>query len=120
MTSSRVFADRVISLAAEVSNMPSVPDGVSFFLASGIRYRPAKAANAAGVSVPGLERTQDSQRLQCSRDEVGEQLGSIMVVIRSHVRDAAEKYGQAGNYVAGANIAGFRKVAEAMLDEAIV
>ena len=109
-----------VTLVAEGSNMATVPDGVSFFLASGILYGPAKAVNAGGVSVSGLEMAQDSQRLQWSREEVDEQLRSIMVAIHSHVREEAERYGQAGNYVAGANIAGFRKVAEAMLDEAIV
>jgi glutamate dehydrogenase (NADP+) len=63
---------------------------------------------------------QDSQRLQWSRDQVDEQLRSIMISIHSHVRDAAERYGQSGNYVAGANIAGFRKVADAMLDESVL
>ena len=82
--------------------------------------RSQPGSNAGGVSVSGFEMAQDSQRLQWSRDEVDEQLRAIMGVIHSQVRDAAEQYGQPGNYVLGANIAGFRKVADTMLDESIV
>lgn len=108
-----------VRLVAEGAHMPTVPDGVELFLTAGILYGPAKAASAGGVSVSGLEMAQDSQRLQWSRQEVDEQLRLIMAAIHAQVRDAAEQYGQAGNYVAGANIAGFRKVADAMIDESI-
>jgi glutamate dehydrogenase (NADP+) len=84
-----------------------------------VLYGPSKAANAGGVSVSGLEMAQDSQRLQWSREEVDEQLRSIMAAIHAQVREAAEQYGQGGNYVVGANIAGFRKVADAMVDESV-
>ncbi|MGA2528060.1 MAG: NADP-specific glutamate dehydrogenase [Acidimicrobiales bacterium] len=109
-----------VNLVAEGASMPTVPDGAELFVAAGILYGPGRAANAGGVSVSGLEMAQDSQRLQWSREEVDEQLRSIMGAIHSHVREAAEQYGQPGNYVLGANIAGFRKVADAMLDESIV
>jgi glutamate dehydrogenase (NADP+) len=109
-----------VGLVAEGASMPTVPDGVELFLATGILYGPSKAANAGGVSVSGLEMAQDSQRLQWSREEVDDQLRSIMTAIHAQVREAARHYGQVGNYVLGANIAGFRKVAEAMLDESIV
>jgi glutamate dehydrogenase (NADP+) len=107
-------------LVAEGANMPTAPTGIDCFLSAGILYGPGKAANAGGVAVSGLEMAQDSQRLQWSRAEVDDQLRSIMRLIHSHVREAAERYGQAGNYVAGANIAGFVKVADAMLDESTV
>jgi glutamate dehydrogenase (NADP+) len=109
-----------VILVAEGANMPTTPEGIEAFMAAGILYGPGKAANAGGVAVSGLEMAQDSQRLQWSRDQVDEQLRSIMISIHSHVRDAAERYGQSGNYVAGANIAGFRKVADAMLDESVL
>ncbi len=108
-----------VTLVAEGANMPTVPDGVELFLATGILYGPAKAASAGGVSVSGLEMAQDSQRLQWSRQEVDEQLRLIMAAIHAQVREAAEQYGQVGNYVVGANIAGFRKVADAMVDESV-
>jgi glutamate dehydrogenase (NADP+) len=109
-----------VTLVVEGANMPTVPDGVGYFLATGILYGPAKAANAGGVSVSGLEMAQDSQRMQWSREEVDEQLRSIMAAIHLHVREAAIEYDRPDNYVLGANIAGFRKVADAMLDESIV
>ena len=108
-----------VTLVAEGANMPTVPDGVELFLATGILYGPAKAASAGGVSVSGLEMAQDSQRLQWSRQEVDEQLRLIMAAIHAQVREAAEQYGQVGNYVVGANIAGFGKVADAMVDELV-
>jgi len=109
-----------VTLVAEGANMPTTPEGVERFLAARILYGPGKAANAGGVAVSGLEMAQDSQRLQWTREEVDQYLCSIMVSIHSRVREAAEQYGQAGNYVAGANIAGFVKVADAMLDESVL
>ncbi|MGA3214329.1 MAG: NADP-specific glutamate dehydrogenase [Acidimicrobiales bacterium] len=108
-----------VRLVAEGAHMPTAPEGVELFLATGVLYGPSKAANAGGVSVSGLEMAQDSQRLQWSREEVDEQLRSIMAAIHAQVREAAEQYGQGGNYVVGANIAGFRKVADAMVDESV-
>ena len=104
----------------EGANMPSTPEAVELFLAAGILYAPGKAANAGGVAVSGLEMAQDSERRYWARQEVDAQLRSIMRAVHDQVRLAAEEYGCAGNYVAGANIAGFRKVADAMLDEAVI
>jgi glutamate dehydrogenase (NADP+) len=104
----------------EGANMPTTPDGVALFRAAGLLYGPGKAANAGGVTVSGLEMSQDSLHLQWTREQVDEQLRSIMKAIHGHARRAAEKYGDADDYVTGANIAGFVKVADAMLDEAVV
>jgi len=104
----------------EGANMPTTPEGVDLFLASGILYGPGKAANAGGVAVSGLEMAQDSQRLQYSREQVDERLQAIMRSIHANVRSAAEDFGHPGDYVSGANIAGFVKVADAMLDEAVI
>jgi glutamate dehydrogenase (NADP+) len=109
-----------VTCVTEGANMPTTPEGVELFLASGILYGPGKAANAGGVAVSGLEMVQDSERIQWSREQVDAQLRSIMNSIHSQVRGAAEEYGVPGNYVAGANIAGFTKVADAMLDEEVV
>jgi len=104
----------------EGANMPTTPDGVELFLAAGIQYGPSKAANAGGVAVSGLEMSQDSQHRQWERHEVDQELRDIMRAIHEQITSAAEEYGYSGNNVAGANIAGFLKVADAMLDEAPV
>lgn len=108
-----------VRCVVEGANMPTTPPGVSLFAASGVRYAPGKAANAGGVAVSGLEMAQDSQHLQWPREEVDSRLQSIMVAIHARVRQAAEAYGRPDDYVAGANIAGFVKVADAMLDEGL-
>jgi glutamate dehydrogenase (NADP+) len=104
----------------EGANMPTAPEGVDLFLSAGILFGPGKAANAGGVAVSGLEMTQDSQRQQWGRERVDDQLRAIMRAIHEQACSAAQECGQPGNYVAGANIAGFRKVADAMLDQAAV
>jgi glutamate dehydrogenase (NADP+) len=109
-----------VSVVSEGANMPTVPEGVEEFLARGILYGPGKAANAGGVAVSGLEMSQDSLRLAWTRDEVDQRLRDIMRRIHRQVRETAEEYGEPGNYVLGANIAGFVKVADAMLDQGIV
>jgi glutamate dehydrogenase (NADP+) len=109
-----------VRVVCEGANMPTTPDGVARFLAAGILYGPGKAANAGGVAVSGLEMSQDALRLNWSRDEVDGRLRSIMRAIHEHCRDTAAAYGAAGNYVVGANIAGFVKVADAMLDQGVV
>jgi glutamate dehydrogenase (NADP+) len=109
-----------IIAVAEGANMPTTPEGVELFLAAGILYGPGKAANAGGVAVSGLEMTQDSERVQWTREQVDEKLHSIVRSIHSTVSTVAAQYGQPGNYVAGANIAGFLKVATAMMDEDVV
>jgi glutamate dehydrogenase (NADP+) len=100
--------------------MPTTPDGAALFLASGVLYGPGKAANAGGVAVSCLEMTQDSAHLQWSREQVDERLRAIMKSIHTRVSAAAAEYGQPGNYVLGANIAGFLRVATAMLAEDVV
>jgi glutamate dehydrogenase (NADP+) len=105
---------------AEGANMPSTPDAVNAFLESGILFGPGKAANAGGVAVSGLEMSQNSMRLSWSREEVDQKLHSIMINIHKACYDTAEKYGAPGNYVHGANIAGFLKVATAMMDQGLV
>jgi len=105
---------------AEGANMPTTPDGIDLFLAAGILFGPGKAANAGGVAVSGLEMAQESARVMWPRETVDERLRDIMRSIHTQVSTAAADYGQPGNYVAGANIAGFVKVADAMLDEAVL
>jgi glutamate dehydrogenase (NADP+) len=105
---------------AEGANMPSTPDAVEKFLAAKILYGPGKAANAGGVAVSGLEMSQNSYRLSWSREEVDQRLHGIMKSIHTACKETSEKYGHPGNYVMGANIAGFIKVADSMLDQGAV
>jgi glutamate dehydrogenase (NADP+) len=105
---------------AEGANMPSTPEAVKTFLDAGVSFGPAKAANAGGVATSALEMSQNSMRMNWSFEEVDEKLHTIMNNIYFQCRDASEAYGQKGNLVAGANIAGFLKVAEAMLAQGIV
>ncbi len=109
-----------ISLVAEGANMPSTPDAIEVYLNSKILYGPGKAANAGGVAVSGLEMSQNSMRLSWTREEVDSRLKTIMKSIHSVCIEAAESYGKPGNYVAGANIAGFLKVVNAMQDQGLV
>lgn len=99
---------------AEGANMPSTPEAIAVFQNNGLLFAPAKASNAGGVATSGLEMTQNSMRLSWTFEEVDEKLHGIMVSIYKAARDAAKEYGCEGNLVAGANIAGFLKVAEAM------
>jgi len=107
-------------LVAEGANMPSTPDAIEQYLAKKILYGPAKAANAGGVATSGLEMSQNSMRLSWTRQEVDERLHTIMIAIHKQCFEAAEEYGLSGNLAAGANIAGFVKVADAMLDQGLV
>ena len=100
--------------------MPTTPEGVDRFLEAKILYGPGKAANAGGVAVSGLEMTQDIEHLSWTREQVDAKLRQIMHAIHANVRAAAEEYGRPGDYVLGANIAGFVKVADAMVDESTV
>jgi Glutamate dehydrogenase/leucine dehydrogenase len=109
-----------VALVAEGANMPTVPEGVQLFLDRRILYAPGKAANAGGVATSGLEMAQNSQRMSWSREEVDGHLRNIMKGIHRDCIEAADAYGMRGNYVAGANIAGFQKVADAMMDQGIV
>ena len=99
---------------SEGANMPSTPEAINTYLSNGLLYGPAKAANAGGVATSGLEMSQNSERLSWSFEEVDAKLHGIMVSIFKACDDAAREYGMEGNYMAGANIAGFLKVAEAM------
>lgn len=107
-------------LVCEGANMPSTPEAVDLYLQGKILYGPGKAANAGGVATSGLEMSQNSIRLAWTRDEVDQRLHKIMVDIHQNCRATAAEYGMAGNYVAGANIAGFTKVADAMLEQGLV
>jgi len=109
-----------VGLVAEGANMPTTPDGVDIFLDSKILYGPAKAVNAGGVAVSGLEMSQNSMRIGWTREEVDGRLHNIMKSIHQACAEAAETYGTPGNYVNGANIAGFKKVADSMLDQGLV
>ena len=112
-----LVANGVIAVA-EGANMPSTPDAVAYLQENGVMFGPAKAANAGGVA-SGLEMSQNSTRLSWSSEEVDEKLHGIMVNIYKNAAKAAEEYGMKGNLVAGANIAGFLKVAEAMKAQGI-
>ena len=107
-------------VVSEGANMPSTPEAVELFVAKKILYGPGKAANAGGVATSGLEMSQNSMRLSWTREEVDQRLNGIMVSIHKACVAAAAEYGQPGNYVMGANIAGFVKVADAMLDQGLV
>jgi glutamate dehydrogenase (NADP+) len=107
-------------VVSEGANMPSTIDAVNQFLDAKILFGPGKAANAGGVATSGLEMAQNSMRIKWTREEVDARLFSIMKTIHEVCYRTAEKYGTPGNYVNGANIAGFTKVAEAMLDQGLV
>ena len=108
-----------VKLVAEGANMPCSLDAVAAFQNSGVLYAPGKAANAGGVATSALEMTQNSERLSWTFEEVDAKLQGIMVNICHNMVDAAERYGMKGNYVAGANIAGFEKVVNAMLAQGV-
>lgn len=109
-----------VYVVAEGANMPTTIDGVQVFLDNKILYAPGKAANAGGVAVSGLEMAQNSMRINWPREEVDNRLHIIMKSIHRACVDASERFGTPGNYVNGANIAGFLKVADAMLDQGVV
>ena len=109
-----------VMAVSEGANMPSTPEAIATFRNAGVLFGPAKAANAGGVATSALEMTQNSERLSWTFEEVDEKLHSIMINIYNNASGAAEKYGMPGNLVAGANIAGFLKVADAMLAQGVV
>ncbi len=109
-----------VYVVSEGANMPTVPEGINIFLDNKILYAPGKAANAGGVAVSGLEMSQNSMRIKWPRKEMEAKLKSIMQSIHSTCLLASEEYGTPGNYVNGANIAGFVKVADSMIDQGIV
>ncbi len=109
-----------VSVVSEGANMPTTPAAVERLLAANILFGPGKAANAGGVAVSGLEMSQGALKLKWSREEVDARLRAIMQAIHQQCRDAAAEYGRTDDYVSGANIAGFVKVAEAMFDQGVV
>jgi len=119
-TGAKALVANGVQAVAEGANMPSTPEAVAVFQSAGVLFGPAKAANAGGVATSGLEMSQNSLRLSWSFEEVDERLHNIMVSIYRAAASAAEEYGVKGNLVAGANIAGFLKVADAMLAQGIV
>lgn len=112
--SAKILAKNGCKVVSEGANMPSTPEAIDVYFENGMIYGPAKAANAGGVATSGLEMSQNSLRLSWSFEEVDEKLQNIMKSIFKSCDEAAAKYGMKGNYMAGANIAGFLKVAEAM------
>ena len=115
----KLIANGVMAVA-EGANMPSTPEAIAVYQKAGILFAPAKASNAGGVATSALEMSQNSMRYSWSFDEVDNKLHDIMVNIFHNTYDAAEKYGMKGNLAAGANIAGFEKVATAMLAQGVV
>lgn len=109
-----------VMLVAEGANMPSTPEAIAAFQKASVMFAPGKASNAGGVATSGLEMSQNSIRLSWSREEVDEKLKSIMKNIHDNAYAAAKEFGVEGNYVVGANIAGFLKVAKAMMAQGVV
>ena len=109
-----------VFVVAEGANMPTTPDGIQHFTSTGILYGPGKAANAGGVATSGLEMAQNAGHTTWTRAEVDQKLHGIMVKIHRNCHETAAEHGTPGNYVNGANIAGFLKVANAMLDQGVV
>ncbi len=119
-TSAELLVKNGVKYVAEGANMPSTLKAIEVFQNAGVVFLPAKAANAGGVATSALEMAQSSQRLFWTFEEVDAKLNQIMVNIYHNIDAAAKKYGMEGNYVAGANIAGFEKVAEAMMAQGVV
>ncbi len=109
-----------VTSVCEGANMPTTPQGIDVFLDAGILYAPGKASNAGGVAVSALEMSQNSMRIKWPRDEVEAKLKHIMQSIHTACLEASREYGTPGNYMNGANIAGFVKVADAMMDQGVV
>jgi glutamate dehydrogenase (NADP+) len=109
-----------VYVVAEGANMPTTAQGVDVFIEAKILFGPGKAANAGGVATSGLEMCQNSARLSWTRDEVDKRLHQIMKSIHKTCVEASEAYGTPGNYVNGANIGGFLKVARAMMEQGLV
>ncbi|MEN8163583.1 MAG: glutamate dehydrogenase, partial [Acidobacteriota bacterium] len=105
---------------SEGANMPSTPEAIEVYMANKVLYGLGKAANAGGVAVSGLEMSQNSLRLSWTREEVDQRLHGIMKSIHTACVETAAEYGDPGNYIMGANIAGFLKVADSMIDQGLV
>jgi glutamate dehydrogenase/leucine dehydrogenase len=116
----KALLDNGCFVVSEGANMPSTPEAVELFIEKKILYGPGKAANAGGVAVSGLEMSQNSMRLSWTSEEVDNKLRDIMNRIHTACVTTAAEYGHEGNYVAGANIAGFVKIADSMIDQGLV
>ncbi|MEP7060301.1 MAG: NADP-specific glutamate dehydrogenase [Actinomycetota bacterium] len=114
------LANGGVKVISEGANMPTTPNGVQVFFDMGVMYGPGKAANAGGVAVSGLEMSQNSMRVTWDRDVVDDRLRTIMKRIHQQCRETAEDYGKPGSYFHGANIAGFTRVADAMLAQGVI
>ena len=114
-----LVANNVIAVG-EGANMPCTPEAVEVFQEAGVLFAPGKASNAGGVATSGLEMSQNSLRLSWTREEVDKRLEDIMVNIHKSAFETAKEYGREGDYVFGANVAGFLKVAEAMIAQGVV
>lgn len=118
--SAKILVENGTKVIGEGANMPCTNEAVDYFLEKGLLLAPAKAANAGGVATSALEMSQNSMRLSWTFDEVDQKLHGIMKNIFEASKNAAEEYGHAGNYVVGANIAGFLKVADAMMSQGVI
>ncbi|MCH2134811.1 MAG: NADP-specific glutamate dehydrogenase [Phycisphaerales bacterium] len=116
----RHLVENKVGLVAEGANMPTTADGQAVFMEHGVLYGPAKAANAGGVAVSAFEMAQAGQRMKWTREEVDERLRRVMAGIHDSCVEAARVYGHEGNYIHGSNIAGFTKVADAMIQQGLI
>ena len=116
----QMLVDNNVIAVAEGANMPCTPEAVEVFQKNGVLFAPGKASNAGGVATSGLEMSPNSLRLSWTREEVDERLDAIMVGIHKAAYETAKEYGREGDYVFGANVAGFLKIAEAMLAQGVV
>jgi len=119
-TEAQMLVDNKVMAVAEGANMPCTPEAVEVFQKNGIMFAPGKASNAGGVATSGLEMSQNYLRYGWTREEVDAKLDNIMVNIHKNAAETAEKYGRPGDYVFGANVAGFLKIAEAMAAQGVV
>ena len=119
-TEAQMLVDNKVMAVAEGANMPCTPEAVEVFQKNGIMFAPGKASNAGGVATSGLEMSQNSLRYGWTREEVDAKLDNIMDNIHKNAAETAEKYGRPGDYVFGANVAGFLKIAEAMIAQGVV
>ena len=119
-SSAKILVTNGVKAVGEGANMPSTLEAINVFLENGVLFGPAKAANAGGVAVSALEMAQNSARISWTFEEVDAKLHEIMVNIYRNLKQASEEYGHPGNLVVGANIAGFLKVADAMIAQGIV
>lgn len=116
----QALVDNNVMALGEGANMPCTPEAISILQSSGVMYAPGKASNAGGVATSGLEMSQNSLRMNWTREEVDAKLDQIMVDIHKNAFDTAKKYGREGDYVFGANVAGFLKIADAMMAQGVL